>query len=100
LKIETPTSQLEEHLIIAGPSEGLDARPHPERLKMISAETGGRFLSSEDELLKEIETVAEKTESRFVELKSSPLWERPYFFLFILVLLTTEWYLRRRWGLV
>ncbi len=100
LKIETPTSQLEEHLIIASPSEGLDARPHPERLKMISAETGGRFLSSEDELLKEIETYAEKTESRFVELKSSPLWEKPYTFLFILVLLTAEWYLRRRWGLV
>jgi uncharacterized membrane protein len=100
LKIETPTSQLEEHLIIASPSEGLDARPHPEWLKMISVDTGGRFLSSEEDLLREIETYAKKTESRFVELKSSPLWERPYSFILILVLLTAEWYLRRRWGLV
>ena len=100
LKIETPTSRLEEHLIIASPTEGLDGRPHPERLKTISADTGGRFLSSEDDLLKEIETYAEKTESRFIELKSFPLWGKPYSFLFILVLLTTEWYLRRRWGLL
>jgi uncharacterized membrane protein len=100
LKIETPTSQLEEHLIIPSPLEGLDARPHPEGLKMISADTGGRFLSSEDDLLKEIETYAKKTESCFIELKSSPLWERPYSFIFVLVLLTTEWYLRKRWGLV
>jgi hypothetical protein len=67
---------------------------------MISTATDGRFLSREDDLLKEIETYAEKMESRFIELRSSPLWEKPYTFIFILILLTTEWYFRRRWGLV
>ena len=100
LRIETPTNRLEEHLTIPNPMESLDALPHPERLKMIASAAGGRFLSKEDDLLKEIETYAEKMESRFIKLKSSPLWERPYTFAFILFLLTTEWYLRRRWGLI
>jgi uncharacterized membrane protein len=100
LKIETPASRLEEHLVVASPMEGLDAVPHPEQLKMISTATGGGFLSREDDLLREIETYAEKTESRFIELRSSALWEKPYAFIFILILLVTEWYLRRRWGLV
>jgi uncharacterized membrane protein len=100
LKIEAPANRLEEHLIIASPMEGLDALPHPERLKMISETTGGRFSSKVDDLAKEIESYAEKTESRFVELRSSPLWERPYTFIFVLMLLATEWYLRRRWGLI
>jgi hypothetical protein len=100
LKIETPTSRLEENLVIASPMEGLDGLPHPEQLKMISIATGGRFLSREDDLLREIETYAEKMESRFIELRSSTLWEKPYTFFFILILLSTEWYLRRRWGLI
>jgi hypothetical protein len=100
LKIETAASRLEENLVVASPMEGLDAIPHPEKLKMISTATGGKFLSREDDLLKEIESHAEKTESRFIELRSSPLWEKPYTFIFILILLATEWYLRRRWGLI
>ena len=100
LRIETAGSRLEEHLVIASPTEGLDALPHPEQLKMISIATGGKFLSREDDLLREIETYAEKMESRFIELRSSALWEKPYTFIFILILLATEWYLRRRWGLV
>ncbi len=100
VKIETLTNRLEEHLIIANPIEGLDAIPHPERLKMISTATGGKLLSGQDDLLKEIENYAKKTERHFRVLQSSPLWERPHALIFILILLTTEWYLRRKWGLV
>jgi uncharacterized membrane protein len=100
LKIETPASRLEENLVVASPMEGVDAIPHPEQLQMISTSTGGRFLSREDDLLKEITSYAKKTESRFIELRSSALWEKPYTFIFILILLATEWYLRRRWGLI
>jgi uncharacterized membrane protein len=99
IKIETPASQVEEGLAVASPMEGLDGIPHPEKLKMISTATGGRLLSKEDDLLREIETYAKKTESRFVELRSSALWEKLYTFIVILILLATEWYLRRRWGL-
>jgi uncharacterized membrane protein len=100
IKIETLASRLEENLVVASPMEGLDAMPHPERLRMISEATGGILTSREEDLLKEIETRAEKMESRFIELRSSALWEKPYTFIFILALLTIEWYLRRRWGLV
>ena len=100
LKIETPNSHLEEYLVIASPLEDLDAAPQPERLRMISASTGGKFLSKDDDLLKEIEAYAEKTESHFIEVRNSPLWGRLYVLVLILFLITTEWYLRRRWGLV
>jgi uncharacterized membrane protein len=100
LRIETPASRLEENLVVASPMEGLDGIPHPEQLKMISTATGGGLLSREDDLLREIETYAKKTESRFVELRSSAIWEKPYTFIVILILLATEWYLRRRWGLI
>jgi uncharacterized membrane protein len=100
IKIETPASRVEENLVVASPMEGLDGVPHPEQLKMISTATSGKLLSMEDDLLREIETYAKKTESRFVELRSSAIWEKPYTFIVILILLATEWYLRRRWGLV
>jgi len=100
LRIETPNSRLEEYLVIANPLEELDAVPQPERLRMISASTGGKFLSKDDDLLKEIEAYAEKSESRFTEVRNSPLWGRLYALILILFLITTEWYLRRRWGLV
>jgi uncharacterized membrane protein len=100
LRVETPASRVEENLVVASPMEGLDGFPRPEQLKIISTATGGRVLSRDDDLLREIETYAEKTESRFVELRSSALWEKPYTFIVILLLLATEWYLRRRWGLV
>jgi hypothetical protein len=100
LKIETSNSRLEENLVIADPLEELDAVPQPERLRVISASTGGEFLFKDDDLLKEIEAYAEKFESRFTEVRNSPLWGRLYALIFILFLITTEWYLRRRWGLV
>jgi hypothetical protein len=100
LKIETSNSRLEENLVIADPLEELDAVPQPERLRVISASTGGEFLFKDDDLLKEIEAYAEKFESRFTEVRNSPLWGRLHALILILFLITTEWYLRRRWGLV
>jgi len=100
LRIETPNNSLEESLVIGSPMEDLDAAPQPERLRMISASTGGKLLSKNDDLLKEIGSYAGRSESHFIEVSTSPLWGRVYIFILILMLLTTEWYLRRRWGLV
>jgi hypothetical protein len=99
LRIETPNNHLEEYLTIAAPMEDLDAAPQPERLRMISASTGGKYLSKNDDLLREIEAYAERTESHFIEVRNSPLWGKLYALVLILFLITTEWYLRRRWGL-
>ncbi len=53
-----------------------------------------------DDALGEIENMAKKMEKSFVEEKTDLLWENPYFLALILTLLTGEWYLRRRWGLI
>ncbi len=53
-----------------------------------------------DDALREIEDMAGKMEKRFVEEKTKPFWENPYFLALIVALLTSEWYLRRRWGLI
>jgi hypothetical protein len=51
-------------------------------------------------MLREIEDLAKRKESGFVEEKTRPLWANPYFLAMVLGFLTTEWYLRRRWGLI
>jgi hypothetical protein len=33
------------------------------------------------------------------EIKETP-WDKPYFFAVIVALLSVEWYLRKKWGLV
>jgi hypothetical protein len=67
---------------------------------MISASTGGKFLSRGDDLLKEIESYVGRDANRFIEERSFQLWSRPYVLAILLFLLTMEWYLRRRWGMV
>ena len=100
LRVDTPSGHLEESIFISGPGEKMDAAPNHELLRMVAASTGGKPLSTEDDLLKEIEAHAERGRGRFLEERRLPLWGRPYTLALILALLTTEWYLRRRWGLV
>jgi hypothetical protein len=100
VKAETPSGYLEESVMIARSTEALDGAPNIERLKMVSTSTGGKLLAKTDDLLKEIETYSKKGERTFVEEKRIPLWGTLYSLILIIVLLSTEWYLRRRWGLV
>ncbi len=71
-------------------------------LDSLAAMTGGRSLAPEelpqllDELARESENMVETTEP---DTKS--LWDYCWpFFLILVTLLGTEWYLRKRWGLV
>ena len=100
VKIETPRGSLEESVLVSGPLETFDGAPDHERLKTVSASTGGKSLARGEDLLKEIEAFRDKGQSSFVEEKRFPLWTMPYALAAILVLLGTEWYLRRRWGLL
>jgi hypothetical protein len=100
IKVETPFGSVEESLAITRPGEDLDGAPQHERLRMISDSTGGKFLSRGDDLLKEIEPYVGSDAHRFIEERSLQLWSRPYVLAILLLLLTTEWYLRRRWGMV
>jgi uncharacterized membrane protein len=100
VKVETRTVDLEESLVIPVPLEDLDGAPNYERLKMASAFTGGKVLGRGDDLLKEVEIYAERGQNRFLEERRLPLWAKLYILILVLGLLTAEWYLRRRWGLI
>ncbi len=100
LAVETPAGQQEDTLVVAGPQDRLDAAPDHDVLKKIADATGGRYMSSADELAGVIEEYARKTEGRFVEEKKLPLWATPFVMAAVLGLLSLEWFLRRRWGLI
>jgi hypothetical protein len=87
-------------MVVTGLLESLDAAPNHEQLKKVSTSTGGKFLSTGYELLKEIEGYIQKVESRFIEEKRTSVWATPFVMILVLGFLTVEWYFRRRWGLV
>ena len=100
MRVETPANQLEESLVVAGPLDSLDAAPNHEQLSALAASSGGTYLSESGNLLEEIEGIARKGETRFIEEKHSSIWASPYVMILVLALLVIEWYYRRRWGLV
>jgi hypothetical protein len=100
LIVETSAGNLEESMVVAGLLDSLDAAPDHEQLKKISASTGGKFLPRSEGLLKEIEAYTERGQHSFIEEKRLPLWGMMYTLAIILALLGTEWYLRRKWGLI
>lgn len=100
IRVEIPNGFQEEFVVIGRPIEERDVAPDLKRLKGISASTGGKFLSGGDDLLKEIDSYGGRGEKSFVEERRLPIWNLPYSLVTLLALLSTEWYLRRRWGLI
>ncbi|OGP89164.1 MAG: hypothetical protein A2156_04070 [Deltaproteobacteria bacterium RBG_16_48_10] len=100
VRVETLEGPLEESVVVAEGIEGLDGVPNHDHLKMIAGTTGGKVLSSGKDLLKEVEIYAEKSKEHFVEERRFPLWGTPYLLVLILTFLGTEWYVRRRGGMV
>jgi uncharacterized membrane protein len=100
IRVETPSGNLEEPIVVAGPLESLDGAPDHHQLKEIAAATGGKFLTPADDLLSAIEKHARKAERKFIEKKHLPLWSAPLVMAIVLALLSSEWYFRRRWGLI
>jgi hypothetical protein len=67
-------------------------------LKQISHESGGRYLPEESiRTLKSVLTPWQEGQSREVEI---PIWQGFPWFLLIILLLTLEWWLRKRSGLI
>ena len=100
IKAETPVGQLEESLVVAGQLEGLDAGPDLDQLQRISTSTKGKYISQKDELMGEIEQYLQKAQKQFIEEKRLPIWASAFVMAIVLLLLCSEWYLRRRWGLI
>jgi uncharacterized membrane protein len=84
--------------------EGSDGRPRPEVLEQIAATSRGEFIpiAAWDE--KSLEAMAGRLEkiapSEIVERRQIQLWNTLWAFFSILTLLGSEWWLRRKWGLI
>jgi len=100
LKVETAGGSVEESVEISEPIEERDGLPDHERLRMIAESTGGKFISSKEDLLPELLSAVGKRESRYLEERRTPLWAHFSLPALILALLSAEWYFRRRWGLI
>lgn len=100
VRAETPVGIAEESIVVAGHAGDLDAYPDHDKLRKIAASSGGKWVGKSDDLLKEIEAFAAKSQNRIIEERRVPLWGKVYVLILIIVLLGTEWYLRRKWGMV
>jgi hypothetical protein len=81
-----------------------DGRPRPDLLKRVAEISGGEFIPISEWNEKSLERVAAKLESlspsEIVERRQIQLWSTLWTFSPILLLLGSEWWMRRKWGLV
>ena len=81
-----------------------DGRPNPELLKQIAAASQGEFISIDDwnehTLAKIAATLESHAPSQIVERRQTQLWSTLWPFYVILALLSVEWWMRRKWGLI
>jgi hypothetical protein len=77
-----------------------NASADAETMRSLAAMTGGQSLPPED-LPKLIKQLTEQTSQFDIQQETKKtFWDTWPFFLFLVGLLTVEWYLRKRWGLV
>ena len=81
-----------------------DGRPRMDLLKQIAATSKGEFFPIGNFNEKSLETIAAKLEShapsQIVEQRQTRLWSTLWPFSIILALLSIEWWMRRKWGLI
>jgi len=81
-----------------------DGRPRPDLLKQIAANSKGEYFSINDLNEKALDKIAAKLESvvpsQIVEQRQTRLWSNLWPFGIILLLLSIEWWMRRKWGLI
>lgn len=81
-----------------------DGRPRPELLKQVAEMSHGDFISISDWNERSLERITAKLESlapsEIVERRQVQLWSTLWTFLLLLSLLGSEWWMRRKWGLI
>jgi hypothetical protein len=81
-----------------GVAENFRAEQNRELLEKLSSETGGRYYAPADaaKLSKEISY----SEAGITVRETRDLWDMPAVFLLLLLLRSSEWLLRRKWGVI
>lgn len=93
-----PESAEAYFLVTRAHREFFNAGANPRFLRRISRETGGRHYTLEEAArLPEEITYADSPNT---VLQVLPLWDMPFLFTLLGVLLCSEWFLRKRWGWV
>ena len=81
-----------------------DGRPRPELLKQIAAASQGEYIPIKEWNEKTLDRIAAKLEShapsQIIEQRQTQLWSTLWPFAIILALLSVEWWMRRKWGLI
>ena len=94
-----------KNFLVAPPfEEEADGRPRPELLRQIAATSRGEFIPISSWSDKSLESMATQLErlapSEIVEQRQIQVWNTLWAFSLILALLASEWWLRRKWGLI
>ena len=84
--------------------EADDGLPRLDLLKQIAASSKGEYIPIADWNEKSLEKIAARLESiapsEIVEQRQTRLWNNLWPFAIILALLSVEWWMRRKWGLI
>ncbi len=81
-----------------GVAENFHREQNRELLQKLADETGGRYYKPGD--AKRLAQEISYSEAGITSREMKDLWNMPVFFLLVLVLRSTEWLLRRKWGVV
>jgi uncharacterized membrane protein len=81
-----------------------DGRPRLDLLKQIAESSKGEYFAINDWDQKAVEKIAARLESvapsEIVERRQTRLWSNVWPFAIILAMLSAEWWMRRKWGLI
>ena len=84
--------------------EADDGRPRLDLLKQIAETSKGEYIPIDDWNDKALERIAARLESiapsEIVEQRQTQLWSNLWPFAIMLGLLSVEWWMRRKWGLI
>jgi uncharacterized membrane protein len=81
-----------------GVAEDFHTEQNRQLLELLSTETGGRYW--EPNAINDLPKNISYSEAGISVRTTNPLWDMPIVFLVLLGLLSAEWLLRRRWGIV
>ena len=81
-----------------GVAENFHTEQHRDLLEKLSADTGGRYWKLEE--LGKLPNEIAYSEAGISVRNTKELWNMPIVFLVLLGLLSSEWLLRRKWGVV
>ena len=94
-----------KNFLVAFPyGETDDGKPRPDLLKRIAERSHGEYIPISEWNEKSLERIATVLDhlspSEIVERLEVPLWSTLWTFSVILILLASEWWIRRKWGLI